>query len=164
MADTEYAYVGRVRKCGCAVFVCTTDPSFADSAAEALYSGLLLERMTIEDFRSRDFAFGGCTHRREPVRPGGFGLWRVESWHVVAAADEEDALRVEVDDHYDSERRRAIHVDPSTLNDDEIVFLEDGEEDPPTLEQWLVSEPTDAERERMNRITLEEQGQGRLAL
>jgi hypothetical protein len=161
--NREDVYVGRIRACGCAVFACAVEPNLADSAAEALYGGLLLERMTIEDFRGRDFKFGGCDHPREPARPGGFGLWGVESWCVVAAADEDGALAIEVDDHGQS-YRRAIPVDPATLRGDEIVFSEDNEWDPPTLRQWLVSEPSDEERARMNRATLEEQGQRRLAL
>lgn len=163
MSDCDYGYVGRVRECGCVVFVSVDRPAYADSVAEALYDGLTLERLPVDECRKLTF---GCEHGRRRPRPGGYLLWRVESVCVVAAPDEGTALEAgrEVDDYYLKEHRRAIGVDESTVQNDELIFVWGDDAEPPTLERWINSPVSDAERARMNRKTLEDQGQGELDL
>lgn len=60
------AYIGRKRECGCCVMVCSTDANMAREVADAIRGGLLIDRVSIGEYReniSREPTFMKCPHK-----------------------------------------------------------------------------------------------------
>jgi hypothetical protein len=123
------------------VFICSDEAIHADSAAEILYAGLVIERRPTEEIRKGHF---GCEHRKGEQRRDGRSLWRCESVVIVAAADEDEALSAARDARFEHDPdERAVHVSAETLGKSiEILVAGEDEDDPDptTVGQWLQAD------------------------
>lgn len=133
MSESEFAYIGRVRDCGCVVTIlCDNLPDRADFCAEELFrlaiEGYVIERVPIERIRSKEITFAACPHGE---RAGEREEWRVgfffheddplECVRTVAAfsaehaaaiyVEEEEGIIEEWEDRTDWERPTDDHAD-----------------------------------------------------
>ena len=60
------SYMGRCRECSGVMMVCTDEPDHADTIADSVRAGRIVERVSLEYVRSDSWRWG-CTCQVEPT-------------------------------------------------------------------------------------------------